>query len=288
MPNKPFVIHRTRIAPTPSGYLHEGNGFAFALTALLARQHNTALLLRVDDIDRGRFRQPYLQDIFETLTWMGIGWTEGPRDATDFLAYWSQHLHLARYTSLLEHLVSTGRVYACTCSRRDVRAASSDGRYPGTCREKGIELHRPGVAWRIRVPAETLVSFRKLGGSVSDTYRLAGRLGDFVIRGKNGLPAYQVVSVADDLHHGCDLIVRGADLLDSTLAQLYLAGLVGAERFAEARFLHHPLLTDAAGGKLSKSEGATALRQWRATGRSAAPLWDRAAAYLAEASLTAD
>lgn len=272
---------RTRIAPTPSGYLHEGNGFAFVLTALLAEHHGAQLLLRIDDIDRGRYRAVYVADILKTLRWLGISWTDGPRNLDDFEAHWSQQQHLLRYVDALEKLVGTGLVYACTCSRRDVRTASRDGSYPGTCRDKGWPLDHPGAAWRIRVPAQTSLYFSDLTGQQQHFDDLARRMGDFVIRGKNGLPAYQVVSLADDLHYGCDLIVRGEDLLDSTLAQLYLARLVGAADFGRVRFLHHPLVRDAQGVKLSKSQAATDLRSWRAQGRSPQVLWERAKTYLA-------
>ena len=275
----PFA--RTRLAPTPSGYLHRGNGFSFALAALLARRAGAALLLRIDDIDRGRYRPRYLQDIFETLDWMGIAHTEGPRDAAAFERHWSQHRHLERYQQLLEHLTATGQVYACRCSRREIRARSKDGSYSGTCRRLQLPLDLPGAAWRVHVPPDTLTGYFRADGTAAEPLPLADRTGDFVIRGKNGLPAYQVVSLADDLHYGCDFIVRGEDLLDSTLMQQYLARLIGASAFAAARFLHHPLVTAPDGSKLSKSAGAAALRQWRAEGRSAAELWAAATVYLA-------
>ena len=274
-------FQRTRLAPTPSGYLHRGNGFSFAVTALLARRADAALLLRIDDIDRGRFRPAYLQDIFETLDWLGIRYSEGPRDAVDFDRTWSQHRHLERYHSVLAQLAASGRVYACTCSRRDIRLRGADGRYPGTCRARQLPLDTPGAAWRMRTDG-VAVAFCALDGSLTE--KTALREDDFVVRGKNGLPAYQVASLADDLHYGCDLVVRGADLLESTLRQQYLAGLIGAARFADVRFLHHPLLPAPDGGKLSKSAGAAALRTWRAAGRSADAIWRQAEQCLDEIS----
>ena len=276
-------FHRTRLAPTPSGYLHRGNGFSFALTTLLARRADAALLLRIDDIDRGRYRPRYLEDIFETLDWMGIAHTEGPQDAADFEQHWSQHRHMERYQKLLEQLVATGRVYACRCSRREIRARSQNGTYSGTCRRLQLPLDLPNAAWRVHVPPDTLTSYLRADGTAAEPQPLAARTGDFIIQGKNGLPAYQVVSLADDLHYACDFIVRGEDLLDSTLMQQYLAQLTGASAFAAACFLHHPLITAPDGSKLSKSAGAAALRQCRVEGRSAEELWAAAADYLAAA-----
>jgi glutamyl-tRNA synthetase len=97
---------------------------------------------------------------------------------------------------------------------------------------------------------------------------------DFVIRKKDGFPAYQLTSITDDLHFGVDLIVRGQDLWPSTLAQLYLARLLpGGTAFANATFHHHGLLTEKDGDKLSKSEGATSIQFLRKEGASAADIY---------------
>ena len=91
---------------------------------------------------------------------------------------------------------------------------------------------------------------------------------NFIVRRKDSVPAYQLTSVIDDLHVGIDFIVRGNDLWPSTLAQHYLAQQLGAARFAEICFLHHPLLKNAHGEKLSKSAGALSVKHWREQGRS--------------------
>jgi glutamyl-tRNA synthetase len=91
-------------------------------------------------------------------------------------------------------------------------------------------------------------------------------MGDFVVWRRDGLPAYQLASVADDERMGIDCVVRGSDLLPSTGAQAWLAERIGAGRFRNAVFLHHPLLLSAEGGKLSKSAGSESLRAWRERG----------------------
>ena len=271
-------FRKTRIAPTPSGYLHVGNGVSFALTYLLAQRAGADILLRIDDLDRGRFRENYLKDIFETLHWMGISWQEGPTSARQFEP-WAQYQRLDRYFEFLENLRATGMVYACDCSRKQVRADSQNGRYAGTCRNKGLSLENADYAWRIRVPEGTVVNFLDSKGA-SETVELATKLGDFVVRKRFGKPSYQVSSTVDDLYFGIDFIVRGADLRESTAAQTYLAQVVGAERFGQIRFLHHPLLTDESGDKLSKSEGAPALKTWRAAGKDPAELFAIAKRWL--------
>lgn len=105
-------------------------------------------------------------------------------------------------------------------------------------------------------------------------------MGDFVVRQKNGMPAYQVASLTDDLLWGINFIVRGVDLLESTAAQLYLAQCLGEQAFFQTAFLHHPLVKDEQGEKLSKSKGAGALKTWRENGLTPEQLVRQAAGWL--------
>ena len=215
------------------------------------------LHLRIDDLDRDRVRPAYLANIFATLHWLGIRWESGPTDEADFAAHYSQFRRLDRYAALLGHLAAQpGLVYACTCSRAEVAAtAHPAGHYAGTCRAKHLSLATPGAAWRVRVPRGARVELRD-GLLGPQTLDVAALIGDFVIRKKDGLPAYQIASLADDLADGTTLVVRGADLLPSTAAQLWLAGQAGAgaAAFATVQFYHHPLLVGPDGRKLSKSQ----------------------------------
>ena len=90
---------------------------------------------------------------------------------------------------------------------------------------------------------------------------------DFIVNKKDGFPAYQLTSVMDDVYYGIDLIVRGMDLWDSTLAQHYLATVLKQDTFLNSTFYHHPLLTAADGSKLSKSAGATSIQYLRKQGK---------------------
>ena len=260
---------KTRIAPTPSGYLHLGNAYSFVLTQELAAQHDAKLLLRIDDLDRERIQDAYVQDIFDTLHFLGIDWDEGPHDLDDYKNRYSQVHRLPLYTNLLDQLKEGGHVFACTCSRAQLVQQNAGGAYPGTCRNKKIPLDTPGVNWRLDTAKEKILHLHTLNGEV-EQYTLPASVKDFVIKKKDGYPAYQLASLADDLHFGIDLIIRGEDLLDSTLAQLYLAEVLGASAFLTTHFHHHPLVKDTAGMKLSKSEGALSLKHWREQGRSRA------------------
>ena len=94
------------------------------------------------------------------------------------------------------------------------------------------------------------------------------------------MPAYQVASLADDIEFGINFIVRGADLLPSTAAQVFLAERLGRTEFTESLFIHHSLLTNAQGEKLSKSQGASALAEWRKAGKTAESLIKQVAKWL--------
>ncbi len=270
---------RTRIAPTPSGYLHAGNAWSFLLTWLLARSRGGKIHLRIDDLDAARFREEYLEDIFASLEWLGLDWDSGPRSPAEFHSSYSQRLRRKSYRTALEALITQATlegplVYACACSREQVkrasRAAGSAGIYPGTCRDRGLPVVPAGLwhsgkgitspaaetALRLRIPVNTDVTLAEEAiGSLA--FHPGEDIGDFVLWQRNGEPAYQLASVVDDEILGINLVVRGRDLLPSTAAQAYLAGCLGAKAFPSARFRHHGLLLAPGGEKLSKSSGSS-------------------------------
>ncbi|WP_242921082.1 glutamate--tRNA ligase family protein [Pontibacter liquoris] len=272
MPQPIAPAVKTRIAPTPSGYLHLGNALSFALTWALARQQNGIVALRIDDLDNTRFRPAYLHDIFDTLQFLGLDYDEGPRDAEDFTRHYSQLQRLPYYNALLNQLVEQGLVYACTCSRSQIAALSPAGHYTRTCLARQLPLSTPGAAWRLHIPAETVIAFHDLllGNCAIP---LAEQMPDFVVRRKDGFPAYQVASLCDDLQMGVNLVVRGQDLLPSTAAQVHLAQCTGATAFTSMAFLHHPILHEPGGNKLSKSHDSLSVSELRRQGKTAADVW---------------
>ncbi|MGV1005228.1 MAG: glutamate--tRNA ligase family protein [Candidatus Nanopelagicales bacterium] len=238
----------TRIAPTPSGYLHLGNAVNFLLTDWVARAEGGRLILRIDDMDTQRLRPQYLDDIFQSLAWLGITPDQGPRDRADFEA---------RYRLDPEYLQAELRkgdlpTYACSCSRRELAA-----RPPGTpdpCRDLGRPW-RPGEnALRLRMDPASVVEVNGLA------VRVAAELPDFVLWRRDDQPSYQLASVITDRDLGVNTVVRGSDLMASTAAQLLIARALGAAEFARARFIHHDLVRGPGGVKLSKSRGASGLR----------------------------
>ncbi len=261
----PGSFHKTRLAPTPSGFLHLGNILSFVITAGLARQADARILLRIDDLDRERIHKAYVQDIFDTLHYLNIPWDEGPANIQDYEKLFSQLHRLGNYEQLLLQLKEDGHLFACTCSRAQVLRNSPDGTYPGTCRYKGIPLDKEGVNWRIRTDNTLFIRIKALDGETI-TQTLPPSMQDFIVRKKDGLPAYQLASLADDLYFNIDLVVRGLDLWDSTLAQLYLLKIIDPAKQDAISFYHHPLLQETNGRKLSKSKGATSIRYLRAKG----------------------
>ncbi len=265
---------KTRFAPTPSGYLHLGNIFSFALTAVLAERSGAGILLRIDDMDRERANPAYIHDIFDTLHFLGLPWTEGPQNAQELEERYSQAHRLYLYTQALDKLRHTGLVYACNCSRAQILKQSSGGAYPGTCRHKGLALDAADVAWRLNTESAESVSVKILDGTLLKA-ALSADMQDPIIRKKDGFPAYQLSSIVDDVYFGIDLVVRGYDLWPSTLVQLYMASLLKEESFLNTTFYHHPLLLDVHQRKLSKSAGDTSVHFLRQQGFSAEEVYER-------------
>lgn len=244
-----MTAHRARFAPTPSGFLHFGNLLNFTLTWLHARTRGGVLGLRIDDLDATRARPEYVQDIFDTLTWLGFDWDEGPRSPVEFHARFSQTLKTAEYRQFLTRFDT----YPCTCSRQEIRARTR-AHYDGFCRDRQRSADAGPAQWRWRAPAPA---------------------SDVVLWRKEDLPAYHLVSLYEDLAFGTTLVVRGEDLRESSDVQRALARSLGAagDAFDRAQFVHHPLLLDAQGAKLSKSAGSSALVEWRRSGRTPAEVF---------------
>jgi glutamyl/glutaminyl-tRNA synthetase len=283
---------RTRIAPTPSGFLHVGNGINFSAISQLAKAYDGRILLRIDDLDTERVREEYIDDIFRTLEWLGIEWHEGPTGPDDLRKQWSQHARMAHYVELLAQLRSRNMLYACDCSRSQIAEIAPDGRYPGKCRDLQKPLDSEDHALRMGSEVDARATFNEAGVG-SRTLDPSFPAGDPVVRTKASgagpaRPAYHIASLADDLFFRINTIVRGEDLLAGTAVQVHIAQLLDLSAFARAAFLHHPLSTDAQGRKLSKSAGADALRTWRSSGRSPEPIHTAARSLLTARGLLVD
>ena len=167
----------SRLAPTPSGYLHLGNAVNFVLTWLLTRQAGGTLHLRIDDLDRARVRPAYLDNILRVIDWLGIDYDCGPTGPDNFLRHHSQLLHLPEYNRVLRRLAQ----------QPGLVQASPRTRTGGP--EAAVPLETPGAAWRAHVPASTEIRFADAWQGET-AVPLAALMPDFVIRKKDGVAAY--------------------------------------------------------------------------------------------------
>ncbi|WP_162342865.1 glutamate--tRNA ligase family protein [Cyclobacterium salsum] len=273
-----MYLRKTRLAPTPSGLLHLGNVISFLITVSLAKKHQAKILLRIDDLDQKRMKADYVQDIFDTLDFLEIPYDEGPRSLSDLQQNHSQIHRLPHYRQLLDELASNQLVFACNCSRKDIRESHPKGWYGGQCRTKNIPLSAQGVAWRLKTTGDSPLSMKQYP-EARQGYRMPDSMNFFIVKKKDGDPAYQLTSLADDHHYGIDFIVRGQDLWESSCAQSYLSSLLPGDPLSNTTFFHHPLLMEGK-RKLSKSAGALAIRSMRKSGMKKEAILTKAASFL--------
>ncbi len=253
-----------RFAPSPTGPLHAGSLVAALGSWLDARACGGTWLVRIEDIDRQRCRDSAAATIMHQLAACGLHPDSPP---------WMQSHRAQAYEQALGVLRASARAYCCGCSRRAIEhALRAQGRahepgeelpYPGTCRD-GLRGAAPR-AWRLRLPDDATVQWfdRRIGAQCEDVAR---RIGDFVLRRADAAWAYQLAVVVDDAASGVTDVVRGEDLAASTARQIVLQRALGAPT---PRYLHLPLVRDAQGRKLSKSDAAAALQPGAAALRSA-------------------
>lgn len=253
------VPYRGRFAPSPTGPLHFGSLIAAVGSYLQARAHGGEWWVRIEDIDPPREVAGAGDAILASLEAHGLEW--------DRLGY--QHDRLERYAAALEQLQETGRLYPCTCSRREIAEAAGETGgsliYPGTCRGKA-----PGPDNRHALRLDTREAVIRFADRIQgeQTFRLHEQSGDYVLRRADGLYSYQLAVAIDDAEQGMTEVVRGTDLIDSTARQMYLHRLLGYDSPAYA---HLPVAVDpATGRKLSKQTFARPLDDNRA----ARNVWD--------------
>jgi glutamyl-tRNA synthetase len=263
------ATYRGRFAPSPTGDLHLGS-IATALVAWAsARAAGGRLVLRVEDIDTPRVVPGSEARQLDDLRWLGLDWDEGPDVGGPHSPY-RQSERSPRYEGALARLADQGLLYYCDCSRAEIAAVASaphpgdEGpRYPGTCRPFGMTERtwkRP-PAIRLRVPEGRVAVEDRLQGRLAQD--VAAEVGDFVLKRADGVYAYQLACVADDLAMGITEVVRGADLLGSTPRQVLLAELLGG---TAPGFAHVPLVVHADGTRLAKRARGVTLRDHRDAG----------------------
>ncbi len=260
----------TRFAPSPTGYLHLGHAFS-ALTAFDAAQAaGGRLLLRIEDLDRGRCRPEYEAAIFEDLTWLGIKWTEPVRRQ-------SEHMH--EYQVALNTLIARGLAYRCFRTRKEVAEAiasaphgAAEEAFRGEAlpsAEEATRLSRgEAFAWRL-----SLTRARAALGDAFETLNFEDetgavraepeRLGDVVLARKDFPASYHLASVLDDALQGVTHVIRGEDLREAAHLHVLLQALLNLQT---PRYRHHRLILGDDGKRLAKRDAASTVRSLRQAG----------------------
>jgi glutamyl-Q tRNA(Asp) synthetase len=234
-------VYRGRFAPSPSGPLHFGSLIAAVGSYLDAKAHHGKWLVRIEDIDTPRVVAGASDIILHTLEAYGLHWDEP-------VAYQSQRLDL--YQNTLNQLIKNNLVYACTCTRKQIKAQG--GIYLNSCKVAGHPFQHHAI--RIKQSKPCLEFNDRIQGSVNVAKSFAEE--DFIIKRSDGLFAYQLVVVLDDIEQGITDIVRGADLLEPTVRQISTYQLLNQ---TVPKFAHLPLAVVEPGLKLSKQNHAPAI-----------------------------
>ncbi len=265
---------RGRFAPSPTGLLHVGSARTALAAWLSARRRGGAFVWRIEDLDPPRAVAGTAEAALEDLRWLGLDWDEGP-DVGGPHAPYVQSERSALYEAALHRLAEAGRLFPCRRSRKDLREIASAPHggsglppYPASLRPSALApdwLDRlgahPDAALRFLVRDGAVTFEDWVQGVVTET--VSETTGDFVLKRRDGLYAYQLAVVVDDLAMGVTEVVRGADLLDSTARQVQLLEALGGTVPAYA---HLPLVLSAEGEKLSKRDAGLTLRSLREAG----------------------
>lgn len=250
---------RVRFAPSPTGYLHIGGARTALFNWLFARHNKGKFILRIEDTDRSRSTEEYIEAIMEGMKWLKLDWDEGPYRQTD---------RFEIYRSYVERLLIEGKAYRCYCTPEELekrrQKALSEGRspkYDGRC--KDIKEPIPGKPFAVRfmMPQEGQVVIKDMikGEVVFEN----SQLDDLVIMRSDGTPTYNFVVVVDDVEMGITHVIRGDDHLNNTPKQIHIYRALGYEM---PEFAHLPMILGADKTRLSKRHGATSVLAYRDMG----------------------
>lgn len=240
-----------RFAPTPSGPLHFGSLLAALASYLDAKANHGKWLVRMDDLDARRCPPGMADHILKTLESFGLHWDEP-------VVYQSRRFEA--YQSELEKLKQRDLVYACTCSRKDIQAASmarhNQGIYPQICRFKNSNEQSIGQQKALRLKSEMGMVLFDDAIQGAQQFSIEQDIGDYVLFRADGFFAYHLAVVVDDAAQGITNVVRGADLLPLTPHHVYLQRLL---QYQTPRYAHIPIVVNELGEKLSKQTLAPAI-----------------------------
>ena len=281
-----------RFAPSPTGDLHLGSALAALGAWASVRSRGGRFVWRVEDLDGPRAVPEAAERQMADARWLGLDWDEGP-DVGGPNGPYRQSERSDLYDAALARLAEAGRLFPCRVSRSDLRALASAPHgaglppYPASLRPAGLAPNwfrnpaaRADAALRFRVEPGVVGWDDAVVGRVEED--VARAVGDVVLRRRDGVFAYQLAVVVDDLAMGVTEVVRGQDLLDSTARQILLIRALGG---VEPRYAHLPLVVGDDGEKLSKRDGSLTVRALREAGVAATALVGWLAAALGQGDL---
>lgn len=272
-----------RFAPSPTGHLHLGNLWIAMLSWLQVKQQQGTFVLRMEDIDIQRAKRQFGEDLLDDLEWFGLTWDEGPRAGGPDGSYWQSERYPI-YEAQITKWQDQGLVYPCYCNRARLQSIASAphghegiAHYDGHCRNlseserHAYESHKT-PSWRMKVESR-IYEFNDFWQGPQKAELIPAQ-DDFIVRRADGMFAYNLAVVMDDIAMGITDIVRGFDLLPAVGGQLWLYECFGAE---PPRYAHAPLVVDSEGYRLSKRQQSITLRELRMSGCSAPMILGRLA-----------
>jgi glutamyl-Q tRNA(Asp) synthetase len=264
--------NNTRFAPSPTGHMHLGHVFSALFASEAAKKLGGKFILRIEDIDAQRSSKLFEESIYEDLDWLQINFSKEIRH---------QSKHMEDYKAAINELAKLDMVYPCFCSRSEIKAEimragnapheEDQSIYPGTCRRLSPEERKAKIeqnlsyAWRLNIRAAS----KKFGNLFWDDIRLGkhtvpvGIIGDVVLARKDTPTSYHLSATLDDHIQRIGLVTRGEDLVNATHVHKILQVLLGLK---SPKYLHHPLILDSNGVRLSKRTRAQTIKSLKASG----------------------
>lgn len=250
---------RVRFAPSPTGYLHIGGARTALFNWLFARHEGGTFILRIEDTDRTRSTDEYIEAIIEGMKWLDLDWDEGPYRQTD---------RFDVYRSYVERLVQEGKAYNCYCTpeeleqrRQEALAQGRPPKYDGRCKslKEPVPGRTPAVRFRMPQEGQTVVNDMIKGAVEFEN----SQLDDLIIMRSDGTPTYNFVVVVDDVDMKITHVIRGDDHLNNTPKQLHIYKALGYEI---PQFGHLPMILGSDKARLSKRHGATSVMAYKEMG----------------------
>lgn len=250
---------RVRFAPSPTGHLHIGGARTALFNYLYTRHNNGKFILRIEDTDRTRSTEEFIDAIIEGMKWLNLEWDEGPFRQTD---------RFDVYKNYIDKLLKEGAAYHCYCSpeeleqhRKEALAQGKAPKYDGRCRnlKNPVQGKTPVVRFKMPQEGQTIVNDLIKGAVTFEN----SQLDDLIIMRSDGTPTYNFTVVVDDVDMKITHVIRGDDHLNNTPKQIHIYKALG---YTTPEFAHLPMILGSDKARLSKRHGATSVMAYKDMG----------------------